>query len=78
MFKVQVKVNKNRSMRYLVGFMACVGLAFDPWPPQHQPHHLAATAPIPIRTRQPPPPPTLPDHTVGGWGGWERQTPDHV
>ena len=43
-FKVQVKVNRNRSMRYLMGFMACVGLACDPWPPQHQPHHLVATA----------------------------------
>ena len=78
-FKVQVKVNKNRSMRYLMGFMSCVGHACDPWPPQHQPHHLVATAPIPIRTRQPSPPPTLPDHTIGGGrGGWERQPPDHT
>ena len=31
--KVQVKANKHRSTRYVIGFMACVGLAYDPWPP---------------------------------------------
>ena len=68
-FKVQVKVNKNRSMRYLMGFMSCVGHARDPWPPQHQPHHLVATAPIPIRTRQPSPPPPYQTIPLGGAGG---------
>ena len=29
-FKVQAKVNRNRSTCYIIGFMACVGLACDP------------------------------------------------
>ena len=37
-FKVQVKVNQNRSTCYVIGNTACEGLAREPWPPpQHHP-----------------------------------------
>ena len=74
-FKVQVKVNQNRSTRYIIGFTACEGLACEPWPPPAPSHHPVAPRPF---LHMPAPPP-LPDHTMGGRvGGRERQTPDHI
>ena len=49
-FKVQVKVNQNRSTRYVIGFTACEGLACEPGG----------------SSNPPPPPNPLPDHTMGG------------
>ena len=62
-FRVQVKVNKNRSMRYCATFSGLwleydPGLVCFPWPP---------TAPTPFRTRGP-----RPDHTGGGGGNATR------
>ena len=70
-FKVQVKVNQNRSTCYVIGNTACEGLACEPWPPpQHHPT-------IQWQLQRPPFPHTLAP-PPGGGGGWERQTPDHI
>ena len=64
-FKVQVKVNQNRSTCYVIGNTACEGLACEPWPTiQWQ----LQRPPFPHTPAPPPPPPPLPDHTMGGGG----------
>ena len=37
----------------------------------------SSNGPHPSPASPPPPHPVL-DHTIGGGGGWERQTPDHI
>ena len=71
-FKVQAKVNQNKSTRYTLRYRvcglrrACVRscLVAAPTAPTPSPHTPAL------------PPRPLPDHTIGG--GRERQTPDHM
>ena len=69
-FKVHVKVNQNRSTRYVIGFTACEGLACEPWPPpQHAHHPVAAPTPFPHTPAAPPPPPNpYQTHQGGGPG----------
>ena len=59
-------------LRYVVGFMACVGLAYyaglvcDAWPfLQLQPQRPAPSPHTPAPP-SPPPPHPVPDHTIGG------------
>ena len=78
-FKVQVKVNKKEhALRYRVYGLAWVLL--DPFP-QHLPT-IQGQLQRPRPLRQPPPPhrPPHPYQTIplGGGGGRERQTPDHI
>ena len=71
-FKVQAKVNQNRSTRYVIGFTACEGLACEPWPP---PQHHPIQRPKPVSAFAPPPTRSRPYH---GGGGLERQTPIYL
>ena len=72
-FKVQVKVNQNRSTRYDVGNKACEGLACEPSPFPH--HHPTIQRQL-LSAHASPAPPPLPDHTMGGRGGGGAGTPD--
>ena len=76
-FKVQVKVNQNRSTCYVIGNTACEGLACEPWPPaRHHPTiqwQLQRLCPRPFPHTPTPPPPTPTDHTMGGGGGNARR-----
>ena len=67
-FKVQVKVNQNRSTCYVIGNTACEGLACEPWPPpQHHPTiQWQLQRPLPVCAHASPPP--LADHTMAGGG----------
>ena len=82
-FEVQVKVKilkqEQALRRYVIGFMACVGLAYyagllcDAWPfLQLQPQRPAPSPHTPA-----PPPHPVPDHTIGGGAGNARRLTIH-
>ena len=50
--------------------MACVGLAYDP--DLGRPSSCSSNGPDPPVSAHASPP-----YQTGGWGRWERQTPDH-
>ena len=66
-FKVQVKVNQNRSTCYVIGNTACEGLACEPWPPPQ--HHPTIQWQLQRPTPAPPPPPQWYGLVRGGGGG---------
>ena len=79
--EVSVKVNKSREqalLRYVIGFMACVGIAYyaglvcDAWPFLQL--QLQRPPPLSAHASPPPPPPrTRPYHWGGGGAGNARR-----
>ena len=78
-FRLRLIKQEQALLRYVIGFMACVGFAYfaglvcDAWPFLQL--QLQRPPPLSAHARTPPPR-TRPYHWGGG--GWERQTPDHI